>query len=294
MPFLNAVVPSRGILRSSSFRPAHGFSDFFKVFGGQLTFLAQGNHGAAFLAKRAEPVVHDILYGCLSHYVIGSPAQAPKEVIIKVQELKRFEDIANVRKECKLQAWVHSHCVAIQGEKFEGWKITPPLYYAGLLSGVTGTLFITVMGKAKGDSLFSMLTTKGVLTAAQYVSIEKAIITLWILGVSHADLHPGNIFFEPRSNEVTIIDFGYGMVLPNHIATQLQAFDFVDRNGNIAFFNESYGLAEYTNSVQRGRGHAWYNPEGKLLRYLRGIVKDKVNIEAARQKMWGIEYMDID
>lgn len=53
-----------------------------------------------------------------------------------------------------------------------------------------------------------------------------------------------------------------------------------------------HGLGKYSNAIQKGRGYAWYNPEGKLLRYLRSIVRDPKNISAARNKLWGVSYHD--
>lgn len=293
-PFLDAAIASRGVLEPSLFRPAQSYSEFCRAFGSQLSYIAKGNHGVAFLAKHANRAFHDGLYGALSHYVIGSPAKAPQEVIIKVKGLRRLGDLVDACKECKLQAWIHDHVVLVGGEILDGGKITPAIYYSGLLETADDMLFVTVMGRARGESLSSLIKTKGYLTATQYASVEKAVATLWLLGVSHADLHPGNLFFEPRSNEVTIIDFGYGIVLPKSISSKLQAFDFVDQHSNQAFYDQSYGLANYVDSIQRGRGHAWYNPEGKLPRHLRGLIKDKANLEAAREKAWGIVYMDID
>jgi hypothetical protein len=80
------------------------------------------------------------------------------------------------------------------------------------------------------------------------------------------------------------------MILPPALKKKILGFDFGDIAANQAFYG--HGLGKYSNAIQKGRGYAWYNPEGKLLRYLRSIVRDPKNISIARNKLWGVSYHD--
>lgn len=288
LPFLNRAIRSQGHLNlRSQFRGAqeHLESSALQMLGFPgLQYLAEGNNGVAFVAKRAGAAFHNRLFGSLSSYVIGSPSNAPREVIIKVQALRKVRDIDDVRREVKLQLWIYSQSRSINGVKIDGRKLAPPIYYSGLLDTPHGMVFVTVMGRARGVNLRDFMKAKG-LTASQYANIEKAIVSLWLLGAAHADLHPGNVFFDSKCNRTTIIDFGFGMVLPRQFVKKMEKYDLAEVAGNRAFYND--GLGSYMNQIQQGRGYAWYNPEGKLIRYLRGLVRDPQNIEDARHRAWG-------
>lgn len=100
LPFLDSRLKSRGIFPRNRFQAAKDNLEFFVLDNlrlGQISYLAKGNNGTAFLARRAGAAMHNRLFGALTYYVMGSPVKAPKEVIIKVQGLKRFTDINDVR-----------------------------------------------------------------------------------------------------------------------------------------------------------------------------------------------------
>lgn len=288
LPFLNASIVSKGAL-TTEFRPTHdggvGVLEGLSL-GGGLSYLSEGLHGRAYLTKQATPTFHKRLFQSLDGYVIGGFEGVPRQVIIKVHALDDPGSIDDARRECKLQTWVHDQTIRFGEVMLHGSDVTPRVFYGGLLQSPSGTVFITVMDIAKGKSVSDFIDQKGSLTARQFAHIEKAISTLWLLGVSHADLHLGNLFFDPKSCRVNIIDFGYAHMLTSAMTKKIRKFDFGRSNANRLYNDPRTGLAKYSNSIEVGRGYAWYNPEGKVARYLRGLVKDPQKLEAARHEVW--------
>ncbi|GAQ92461.1 Protein kinase-like protein containing BRO family, N-terminal domain [Klebsormidium nitens] len=294
LPFLNATMPSTGHLKPSAFRPTE--EEGKKVLGGlrlggKLSFLSAGAHGLAYRATNVSEASHIQFFASLSSDVIGNPQSAPQKVIIKVHRLDKFDDIAAARMECKMQAWIHSQETTFQGAKVRGSEVVPPIFYAGLLDGgEKGMVFITVMGEAPGVVLREFLTRRSNrLTGFEYALIERAILTLWLLGVVHADLHEANIFIDEKSEKVTIIDFGYALILPKARATQVRTALDQGANMNTLWNDKKTGLRMNVNAIQAGRRYDWYNPEAKAARYFRTLVaaEDKPTLSANRAKAWG-------
>ncbi|GAQ90995.1 Putative kinase family protein, partial [Klebsormidium nitens] len=294
LPFLNASMPSTGKLAPSAFRPTGGGAKVLETLslGWNLKYLSAGAHGLAYRATNVSEASHRQFFGSLSSYVVGSPQSAPQKVIIKVHRLDKFDDIAAARMECKMQAWLHSQETTFRGTQVRGSEVVPPVFYAGLLDGGRrmGMVFITVMGEAPGVVLREFLRRRSnELTGFEYALIERAILTLWLLGVVHADLHEENIFIDEKSEKVTIIDFGYALILPKAKATQVRAALNHGANTNTLWNDKKTGLRKYVNAIQGGRGYDWYNPEAKVARYFRTLVddEDKTTLSANRAKAWG-------
>ena len=49
-----------------------------------------------------------------------------------------------------------------------------------------------------------------------FARIERAVYTLWMLGIIHADLQPSNILYDRLEDRVTIIDFGMAVKIPDN------------------------------------------------------------------------------
>lgn len=257
LPFLNAHVPSEGALLGGSFRPTQGDGKGVLEglrLGAKLQFLSSGVHGRAYLVEDASPSFHKRLFGRLHSYIMGSPHGASKKVIVKVTALDRPFEVDSVRMESKLQSWVHDQVVIYNGLRISGSTLAPQVFYGGLLDADSGMVFITVMDMAPGKSLGHLLKGKKGLTAHQFAAIEKATASLWLLGVSHADLHQENLFFDPATNKVTIIDFGYGLILPGQVKKKIDRFNFTGAASNKVWYDKKVGLSKYVNAIQQGRG----------------------------------------
>lgn len=290
LPFLNASMASTGRLAPADFRPTRGGGK--KILqtlrlGGKLTFLSAGAHGLAYRATDAD--FHPQLFTLLTADRIGSPLSVPRSVVIKVHLLEDYDDIDAARRECKMQAWLHNQKTTFQGIKVCGSEVVPPVFYAGLLEGneAMGMAFITVMGEAPGQPLSSFLKQKKHLSALQYALIERAILTLWVLGAVHADLHTGNMFIDDKSRRVTIIDFGYAMVLPKGMGKKVKTALNKGADLELLWNSKTVGLQKYVNAIQGGREFAWYNPEAKAARYFQTLVDNQSTINSGRAAAWG-------
>lgn len=292
LPFLNATMVSTASLEPADFRPTEG--DGKKVLqalrlGGKLHFLSAGAHGLAYRATATSAAFHQQLFTFLTADRIGSPLSAGSSVVIKVHLLEDYDDIDAARRECKMQAWLHDQETTFQGTKICGSEVVPPVFYAGLLegTGATGMAFITVMGEAPGQPLNHYLKEKKHLTALQYALIEKAILTLWVLGAIHADLHTGNMFIDDKTQKVTIIDFGYAMVLPKVMGKKVRTALNKGADLEHLWNSKTVGLQKYVNAVQGGRDFVWYNPEAKAARYFQSLVDDPLSLNSGRAAAWG-------
>lgn len=164
--------------------------------------------------------------------------------------------------------------------------IVPRLFFAGLSQIQGQWWFTTVMAVAQGDTLVKYLHANK-LTAQIFAEVERAIYSMWMIGVAHADFHPGNIMFDPRTNKVTIIDLGFAVKLPDPIIRQLRSTASVMADPAEIYKNI---VSKYVSSVMWKRGGAhqfqWFNPEGRVLQMLYNQVEDKENVPAARLKSW--------
>ena len=169
---------------------------------------------------------------------------------------------------------------------------SPKLYFAGV--DPAARAFVTVMELANGDTLYEYLRRKKVLTAATYLNIEKAIVTMWLNGIVHGDLHEDNILVSPTGNRVWIIDFGFAVVLPaNRLQALKKVMDDVPNVSNSLANSVWYAknaLQGYVNSVLHLRRRMdWYNADGKLLKgmYLKVPPGERVKIGKMRRQLWG-------
>lgn len=167
--------------------------------------------------------------------------------------------------------------------------VVPELYFAG--PDDAAGVFVAGMSRVAGQTLDAYLRAHGDrLSAETYVAIEKAVVTLWLLGVAHGDLHAGNLLLDD-AGRVTIIDFGFGVVLPPDQLARVQRVLDAAPNATRSLANAVWyvkgALQNYVNSVLRGRDDfSWYNPDGKLLRAMYNRVRDPARIAAARAAAW--------
>lgn len=169
---------------------------------------------------------------------------------------------------------------------------SPKLYFAGV--DPAARVFVTVMQLVQGDTLDNYLRRKKVLTAATYLIIEKAIVTMWLNGIVHGDLHTDNIMITPSGNKVWLIDFGFAVVLPDNRLQALKKVmnDVPDVSNSLAnsVWYAKNALQGYVNSVLHLRRRMdWYNADGKLLKYMYTKVPlaERAKIGKMRRQVWG-------
>ena len=163
--------------------------------------------------------------------------------------------------------------------------------------------FVTLMGKAKGMPLSSVLkNTRGWIPASMYVRIEFAIVSAWLYGIAHADVHMENVFYHTESKTATLLDFGFATLLTPALVHKLR--DAIPRaiRGGVRSLGEVWmspaqsefgtDALAYVNRVQykrRPSRMAWYNPDGHALMslYSRVPSKERASVVTERMRVWG-------
>lgn len=291
---------SPGALRRKARAPlaADGAAYVERMFPGARK-LGAGAYGAVFLVRldTAARAALDAL-AARTGRVRGEKTPTAGEVVVKValkpdgswadfvrdnmhesQVHARLAERRCVRVACAGGAATSSVCAA---------DVVPELYFAG--PDDAAGAFVTVMGRVSGETLDAHLQRRGGRVSAEtYVAVEKAVCTLWLLGIAHGDLHAQNLMID--GDRVTIIDFGFGVVLPPDQMARVQrlldtAPDASRSLANAVWYVQG-ALQDYVNTVMRSRAdYTWYNPDGKLLRVLYNKVADASRVGALRAAAW--------
>jgi hypothetical protein len=295
-PFLNRHIPSQGD-QPYQFYPTNlpHVLDHLEDLGlmdlAHFEYTAAGKSGEAFRVTGAGPDFHHQLFENLAA-TIETPNGSPQSVVVKIINLEEQIDANSAERECKVQQWVHGQSTVVSGTRLNGKDVVSSLFYAGIGEGEsTGWFYIVVMSEAPGVTLDGLLKEQSwLLSAAQYVLLEKALATLWALGIAHNDPHVRNTFLDTTSCKVTVIDYGFALVIPEEIHKCLLRFPFGTKDAGDAWDQRCGGagiaLLNYTNAIQRGRGYGWYNPDTKSIKFYRTLVKDPRNIPQARKRLW--------
>jgi hypothetical protein len=132
------------------------------------------------------------------------------------------------------------------------------------------------------------------LSANIFVRIEKAIASMWMAGIAHADFHSANVLITSKG-AVKIIDFGMSVMLPADRRAKVQSIlRHVPQVGgtlaNAAWYARNT-MDNYVETVitKRYNRLPFYNPDGKSLRHLYNQVPtaERSKIKALRQAIWG-------
>ena len=189
-------------------------------------------------------------------------------------------------------------------------KYVPRFFLSGqVVDEVTRTRhYVSLMNVARGvplDKIINKDGTKRYIRLKQYLAVERAICALWLHGYVHADFHGGNIMLDPRSNGVTIIDFGFGTQLPPNMVNDVRTKVVEAIRAGVRSLGEVWqpssksrfgtDMQEYVNRVQYGRmgqpkpGKGWYNPDGHamMMMYSRLSTQDREKLPEARRRLWG-------
>jgi len=175
-------------------------------------------------------------------------------------------------------------------------RFVPRLYWTGF-EGLTATL-VTCMELAVGKEMTHVLNNLAYIgkpiPAELYLATEKAVVSLWLNGFAHGDLHTSNIMVDTTSIlSVKLIDFGFVVMLPKHvtesIAKNLKGEESSPQSlADIAWFRK--GTAKnHVNKVLRGRGYDAYNSDGKFLRIIWNKMdsEQRTRIPTLRPSFWG-------
>lgn len=264
--------------------------------------IGKGANGKVFAIKSKSATRRglDILRARLDSKVVGQPMLEGESAVVKIIKyipaLPWREWVAVCIHEAQVHAYLNrpTSCVNMPctTQKVCSAPYVPRFYMGGI--DVEHGVFVLVMGIVAGVSPLASLIDQRKITAQMYVDVEKALITLWLLGVVHGDMHRENILVRASDSRPFIIDFGLAVVLPRSLRPLLRhsvtnALTSSSTSvANAAWYKRNM-LGTYVNSVVfHKRKFKWYNPDGKLLRLLWNSVPvgEREKIPGVRKATW--------
>jgi hypothetical protein len=185
----------------------------------------------------------------------------------------------------------------------------PPLYCAGWTRGLNAGqwAWVTVMARAPGDKLEDHIPRHGV-SLDLYLTIERAVCSMWLAGLVHGDLHRGNMMYDRATGRLTLIDFGFAVRMSPDMLSSVRVRVAEAVVSGVRSLGEVWrdagrspvgtGLQAYVNRVMSGRLHGensgenqtkWYNPDGNALLVLYGELsaRDRAAVPRRRRELWG-------
>lgn len=271
--------------------------------------IGKGEYGAVFRATYAGKT-RELLRLIRRRSLMWADNKVPTEgdaVCIKVaanMHLRRHRKFAF---EAAREASWHMFLSRARAIKLPGLRpsraavFVPRFYRMGLVWDDTlkKPVSVTVMSCAPGQPVEAQ---KGSLTADAYVLIEKAVVSMWLHGIVHADLHMDNVLYDPLTRKVTIIDFGFATMLSLPLVEAVHAKVVEGIAQGVRSLGEvwmppassKYGanVQAFVNRVQTQRmgtsQTAWYNPDGHALMALYGRVpvSERASIPELRRALW--------
>ena len=207
--------------------------------------------------------------------------------------------------DCVREASVHKYLSSAPAVRLPGCSpvrisdYVPTFYFAGLVADARSgdDVYITVMSKASGKYVYG----QSIRSADDFATIERAIVSMWLCGFAHADLHNKNFFWDSESKRPTILDFGFTTMfspaltekMRTNVAKAIAAG--VDHMGVVWDAVGAYGTGaqSFVNRVQYKRDpktqDLWYNSDPLLLQILFGKLSaaQQGRVADARKRAWG-------
>jgi serine/threonine protein kinase len=118
-----------------------------------------------------------------------------------------------------LRALASSQPTLLGNKTFDVRPYIPQFFASGYVADL-GVWFIA-MSHAPGKLLADM---KYPMTPARLVArLEHAMLSMWLAGYAHTDLHGGNVLIDSPKRTVTIIDFGRAVRLSPKVVAAIRA-----------------------------------------------------------------------
>lgn len=285
-----------------------------------------GAYGLAFslaYGGRVQQALEEILDQGSAKVFAKRPAPGQTVVVKISQDSSRdpgviSQDGADVRRvlglndefkqSCVREAVLHRYldgagCVTLRGTRNAVCvdRVVPDFFWSAMVVDLMSGRrhYVTVMSQAPGAPVRGMRQR---YSAQVFLAVERAIASLWIHGVVHADFHDQNMFYDAASGRVTVIDFGFGLRLPAAVSARIRETIPGAIAAGVSTLGElwqpasrsKFGLdiQAYANRVQAtrtGLKTVWYNPESRALRVLYAMLPDaeRARVPALRQDLWG-------
>ena len=149
--------------------------------------------------------------------------------IVKWNRYRDEEDIIDIKKELRLQnaAWtlgLSPKIIQIYEQPYKdgsyvyifmndlvimGYKTISEIY--GLFKGSN-----KITDFKEPDRIQNGFKNNGFIPESVLINISRALLKLHTLGIAHKDLHPCNVFYNPYTKDVKIIDFGLSEMYPSY------------------------------------------------------------------------------
>ena len=272
--------------------------------GAGAKYITKGAYGSVFSVTGAPQPLLDLV-GRLDHFLPGAAGRvagvvpaAPLAVKLVAYKGDSNEDWREFVALAMHEATVHSYlasrnaCARVKCSSAPvcAAEVVPQLYAAGLDRENGYAVF--VMDRIPGKTLETYIKDHGGITATRYARVEKAVATLWLSGIAHADMHDRNVMMD-GNGKVAIIDFGVAVVLPDKlrekVTRDMNSLPQYRRSLANAVWFAKDSVQNYANQVMKTRNFTWHHPEGQMLRWLynKVPVAERARIPAVRAVLWG-------
>lgn len=275
------------------------------TFGGSsaVKMLGKGANGFVYQVDVGDAAARETLHKLiesLSNATHGSSLPLSGLVLIKINLPEKGAKWDHYVRQSVHESGVHKylaspatctklHCGAVACTA----EFVPQFHAAG--ADTRHGVYITVMELIRGMTLKKYIRhNNGKLSANTFVRIEKAVASMWMAGIAHADFHSANVLVTSKG-VVKIIDFGMSVMLPGDRRAKVQSIlRHVPQVGgtlaNAAWYARNT-MDNYVETVitKRYNSLPFYNPDGKSLRHLYNQVPtaERSKIKALRQAIWG-------
>jgi hypothetical protein len=287
-----------------------GSGDGGTVFNPALgEFLGGGEYGKVFVSRYAGDTRRFLakMARRSRHWLYIATPKPNADVCIKVGYPQKGQSALSFLNDSIMEASWHARLATAPSIRLPNFKpfrasdFVPRFYRSGWVrdEGTRSAAYVTVMSQAPGMEVEDL---KGPLSAEAYVSIERAVAVMWMYGIVHADLHLGNLFFDPATMRATILDFGAACLLPDKMQVAVRKnmmramAEGVRSLGEVWLFPKESrygaGVFRFVNKVVYDRFQdrkAWYNPDGRTLMALYDRVPkgQRTKVPELRLEAWG-------
>lgn len=161
-----------------------------------------------------------------------------------------------------------------------GEQAFPEFLYGCTMWTPSGVFRLSFLSYLEGSlTLGSFLVRFGTraFTVRHYVQLERALMTLWLAGFVHGDVHDSNVMMVPRAGAPTeydpyLIDLGFAVRLPEEVVKEMADLWRVDYlTERMRMFTRAAVNVVRTRLIQRGYKSA--NPDWKFLAGIRQVLR---------------------
>jgi serine/threonine protein kinase len=169
--------------------------------------LGSGISGTTYAFSKVKPSFLQAIASMAQGYVVrGVPLDPHASVAVKFIKHGKYA-FEEFDREVQILTYIQKKGDVVVGTRvYSASRHVPKLYMACHVPGLS----IIVQSYAPGKTLSRYSS----ISARTIARLEYALLSLWLTGVAHTDLHSSNIMFDDVSGKLTIIDFGRAVILP--------------------------------------------------------------------------------